>query len=934
MNKYATISLIVFLLFIYSQIDAQFYSAGQERPSTNWRQINTEHFRLIYPDFAEEKAQFFAHKLLWAAENVPKDMGKKVRKINIIMHFESSTSNGMVIWAPRRMEVHATPDQSSYAEDWFEQLSIHEYRHVVQIDYLNQGLTKIIGYIFGEAGTSVVLGAYLPLWYLEGDAVATETALSNTGRGRMADFAMPLKAQLMDIGYYSYDKATMGSYKSYIPNHYTLGYHLVTIGKKKYGRNIWKKTEDFVARNPYYIVPFSHEIYKQSGLRKKDFYNSCMKELEQKWKPPVSTFKAETLSPPNAKYYTSFRYGELLNDSMLFALKTGIDDYSKFVLINIKTKKESKILTPGYSYFDNIEIRDSNIFWIERRYHPRWEQVKYMVVMNYNFRTHKKIQISHRTNYTFVSKNPEKEEIACINIKKNGDNSIVIISLKDNKILYEIDIKEQIKSLAYSSDGGKIYFYKLEKEGFSISALNIKTKQIIQIYKPDFKNKNHIIINDSLMFFVSDKNGNSNIFEYNIKTRTERQITNVRYGVGAISLYKDKLIFDNYTSKGWQIKSINKNDITEVKEKIINPVFYNSYISNSSKSIQNSEEENTELKTKKYKKAAHLLNIHSWGPLAIHTSNQEVNPGLSIMSQNILSDLNINIGYEYILNESVNKYFAEINYNTLFPKISLRSSYQDRKSSYINAAKNEISYSWNETTISTEISQNLNLSKGAFSNFIEIYSGLNYIYLGKNNDTPANFPANKSIQSLSYGLYAGSFYKKTKLDLYPHFGQSINIQYQHSPIGNIRLGSILATEFQLFLPGIAKHHNIRLYFGYQNKHEEKYSYSNIIKLPRGVIGISGTNISSYQLNYDLPLLYPDLSITSIAYIKRIKASIFADYAKSYNTNITTEYSSIGMDLRFDMHLLRSIAPLDLGIRTAYLPNARDYYFQFLFAVNM
>jgi hypothetical protein len=941
---------ILLILGINIPIKAQFYNTGQDRNSTKYKQINTESFRLVYPDFAEEKAQYFANKLKWASKNVSSDLSDHVRKINIIMYFESATSNAMVIWAPRRMEVHSTPDQASYAEDWFEQLALHEYRHVVQIDHLNQGLTKLIGYIFGESGTSVVLGAYLPLWYLEGDAVATETALSNTGRGRMADFAMPLRAQLLENGSYSYDKAYLGSYKDFVPDYYTLGYHLVTIGRGKYGKDFWKNTEDFVARNPYYIVPFSHSIYSQSGMRKNKFYKSCVSELEQKWKYELKSSRPDTLLKPQSRFYTSYRFGQKLSDNNLIVYKTGIGEIGKIVNVVLSTKDEFNIATTAYGNIYNIDVEDSNIFWVEKRRHPRWEKVNYKVVMRYDLRKNKKSQISHKSNYTFVVKNPVKDEISCIEINKKGENNIVIISLDSKKILKKYAINSQIKNLEYSTDGKELFFYKLNDKGFSINKLNIQTEEEATMIAPSFVYRNWISATDSSLLFISDSTGISNIYEYRFSNNSIQQLTNVKYGVGAISTDKKGIIYDDYSASGWQINYLHKDSIHQINNKIETPKFYNSYIIDTNRNIQKTNPPFSEFESKKYSKAAHLLNIHSWGPLAIHASNTEINPGLTISSQNILSNLDINMGYEYILNESVSKYFAEINYTALYPRISLVSSYQDRRSSY-NNSNGLYYYTWNETSLGLQISQGIRLNKGAYSNYFRPLFEYSLQKIGKNDDTPTFIPVGKNIQSLRYGLYAYTYRKRSSLDINPRFGQNINLDIRHTPFGDMNYGYIVAFESNTYLPGIGKHHNLKIYFGYQEKQQySSLAYSDIIRLPRGLDYINNdfyrngrnTKLLSYQFNYQLPLLYPDLSAGSLVYIKRIKANLFADYAKSGDIIVENalgnydifHYLSYGADINFDMHVLRNIAPLDLGLRSGYSPDSGSYFFQFLFSVNL
>ena len=180
--KIKIISILIVILFSYKIACAQYYISGQDPASIKWEQINTENFQVIYPDYYSEKAKEVANIIQYAYEYAAYSLNHKPKKISLILHTETSVSNGMVVWAPKRMEWYTTPPQENYAQDWFEQLAIHETRHFVQVDKLNQGLTKILSILLGEQGTAAVLGLYIPPWFLEGDAVCTETLLSKSGR--------------------------------------------------------------------------------------------------------------------------------------------------------------------------------------------------------------------------------------------------------------------------------------------------------------------------------------------------------------------------------------------------------------------------------------------------------------------------------------------------------------------------------------------------------------------------------------------------------------------------------------------------------------------------------------------------------------------------------------------------------------------------------
>ena len=277
-----TFLLVVFSLFTFPLI-AQYYSTGQDPASTKWRQIKTKKFQLIYPSSFENRSQYVANILEIVAREETKTLSAKVPRIPVIIHSASSKSNGITVWAPKRIEFYSCPPQSNYAEEWLEQLAIHEYRHAVQTSKINQGFTRVLSFVTGEQGIGAVLGLYVPPWFLEGDAVCTETALSNSGRGRTSSFENILRAQLLEKGTYSYDKAVLGSFKDFVPDQYALGYPLVAQARKTYGPQLWNTALDRVARLPFMVVPFSSEIHKITGLYKVRFYKEMLSELTSDW---------------------------------------------------------------------------------------------------------------------------------------------------------------------------------------------------------------------------------------------------------------------------------------------------------------------------------------------------------------------------------------------------------------------------------------------------------------------------------------------------------------------------------------------------------------------------------------------------------------------------------------------------------------------------
>ena len=174
----------LFLIFILSSRGySQYYSTGQDPASIRWRRIKTERYKLIYPAPFEKKAQYLANIMDIICRNETTTLSARVPRIPVILHTQSVTSNGLTVWAPKRIELYPCAPQQTYSEEWLEQLAIHEYRHAIQISKINQGFSKALSYVFGEQITGGILGLYVPTWFLEGDATVTET--SKIGRAHV-----------------------------------------------------------------------------------------------------------------------------------------------------------------------------------------------------------------------------------------------------------------------------------------------------------------------------------------------------------------------------------------------------------------------------------------------------------------------------------------------------------------------------------------------------------------------------------------------------------------------------------------------------------------------------------------------------------------------------------------------------------------------------
>jgi len=262
MYSYPKAVLLFFLLAIVINSSAQQF--GGNPPSLKWKQINTDTNRVIFPDGLQKLANEIAtisHKL-GATQST---LGKKVRKISIVLQNQTTISNGYVGLGPSRSEFYMTPLQNSFelgSLQWHQQLAFHEYRHIQQFNNFRKGISGLFYVLAGELGLSFANNTAIPNWFWEGDAVFQETYVSEQGRGRMPFFFNGYRSVWAAKKNYSWMKLRNGSLRDYIPNHYQLGYLLTAYGREKYGNDIWGKVTDDAVRFRGLFYPMQKAVKK------------------------------------------------------------------------------------------------------------------------------------------------------------------------------------------------------------------------------------------------------------------------------------------------------------------------------------------------------------------------------------------------------------------------------------------------------------------------------------------------------------------------------------------------------------------------------------------------------------------------------------------------------------------------------------------------
>ena len=926
---------------------------------------------MIFPANFEKESQRLTNLLELSFKLTGKTLPSKIHRVPVILHTQSVISNAMVLWAPKRMEYYTCPSQHSYAQEWLEQLAVHEFRHVVQMEKFNQGITKALYYPIGEQAVASILGLYLPLWWLEGDAVCSETGLTKTGRGRNPDFAMEVRAYTLAKKKYSYEKAIFGSYKDYIPDYYKIGYLLVANARNHYGYEMWDKTMNRIARRPYSITPFNKGIKTYTGGGKVKFYKSTMSELDSLWSLQLNQNTYTTFQRINKekKGFANYDNPVYINDSLILVEKAGLDEMGKYIIvskergekipqISLKTHaesaaanvgrfvlidrkgKEKTIFTPGSYYPETLAANDSLIVWSEKTYDPRWDNRNYAVIKKYDLKKHKAVQLTKKSRYFVPALSHDGKTIAVVEHTPVNECYIVLLDACNGKQIKKISAPQNyfLMTPSFSKDDKTIVAVAISGKGKGIITINTETNAVKIILPFDFTEIARPCYYKNYLLFTGAYSGVDNIYAIDKISSSIWQVTSSRLGAYDACVSKDesKLLYSEYTANGFDVAEMPLDPakwkpLKEVKDNSIK--LYEAIEKQEAGNICTQNADSIVFPVKNYRRIPHAINVHSWAPVSINIDKMSLQPGVSIMSQDKLSNTFATIGYAFNTQEQTGKYFAELSYRGLYPIFDLKYENGERADYSVDTAGIKTKYTWHESDLITGFRVPLNLSKGKYLRAIQPQISSTLINISPTALTPDTF-INGAINTLDYRLYFFNILKSSIRDISPRWGQLFDFNYRHTPFNGNNLRSFFSAEAILNFPGLLKHHTIRLYGGYQQKKNYEYVFSDLLPYPHGYTKQSNAELKTGSVDYIFPLFYPDWKIGSLAYFKRFRGDLFFDYAEGLTKNITTYYCSTGIELYTDVHLLRFLAPFNLGVRYIYLPNSGKYQFEGLFAVDL
>ena len=920
--KFLVLFLLVTQSLFATVIEAPFpaYDFSQNPSDIEWRHITTEHFDLIFPADIEEDAQRAAHLLETGYRFVTRSLEVAPHRIPLILQNQSVQSNGFVTLAPRRSEFYVTPavDPELTNTEWVKTLAVHEFRHVVQFQKTRRGFNLWLERLLGQAGQALGLALTTPPWFLEGDAVGMETALTRGGRGRLPLFDRDLRTLLLSGKKFNYDKAHLGSYEDYIPNHYYYGYFYTSWLRNEYGDLFLSKLVDRSAENSYNPLTFYNSVDALTGKSFENFYDNVMSDLVSEWKKRADKLNPTPYEVKNLgkKFgWTNYYYPQVTNKGKIVALKKGLSYIDRFVLIDGKEEKTLFYPAPLITEYP-FKLRNNKLAFVEWEFDPRWGYRDFSRVKVFDVNKRKFILDKRKTKARIAVLDQKGEKLSYVEWDDHQDQSIVVLNKKGKEVIRIPHSKDEvITSLDWLNDRELVFVTKDKMDQKSISKIDIVTRKEELLLEKGISNIGSVAVENGQILYESPESGIDNIFI--LTNEGTRQITSALFGAYAPELKDGKLIYNDYTVNGMNI--VEKTLPWETEQKSADsfyPIYEKFSKSENFRELESSYQKTEKLKSKKYSQFKNAVNLHSWIILAPPLSSTITLVGYS---RDILNKFTLSAGAEYNFNEQTTNGFVGAAWTHLYPVFDLRAGYGSRRQD-IRISGQEVENKWEEGTFEAGVSIPWKYLQGrfthsfvtrAFSRLIKVTNKLSNDRSDLNDGALFSPGAEMSYSFLS---------RMARRDLFPEWGLQLvgRVEEGKDVSGDDQKGSLQSFDSRLYLPGVWHHHSFFHQFAYERQRDNFYQYASYVFYPRGTKSVFLQEFNKYSANYTMPLFYPDYNLSRYIYFKRISLNLFYDELNGRYNSFSYHAASTGWEGIFEMSFVRLMLPISIGVRGSYV----------------
>ncbi|MEJ7662728.1 MAG: hypothetical protein WKG07_25770 [Hymenobacter sp.] len=239
---------------------------------------------------------------------------------------------------------------------------------------------------------------------------------------------------------------------------------------------------------------------------------------------------------------------------------------------------------------------------------------------------------------------------------------------------------------------------------------------------------------------------------------------------------------------------------------------------------------------RRYRPLAHAFRVFSYGVVQSPAGNEV---GVGLRSQDFLSTTQLFTGLSYDQTERTVAATAALSYQGHYPVLDVEATYGGRNATrYFDRAAPLDSLRgtrWQYARLLAGVRLPLVLTH---SNYLQALTlGAYYLHervfnyaptFRSRSETGLNAPLHAVQTYLSYA----SQLKQSARDVAPRGGATLLATYRTTPFGTQLQASQFGGQAAVYLPGLGKHHALRLRGGFQYQQQNQYNFGAVISFPR------------------------------------------------------------------------------------------------------
>lgn len=902
-------------------------SAQQNPPGVHWRRIDAPHFTIVFPQALEREAQRAATLLERVYEPLSKSLASRPERIPVVLNNSSMMSNGFVAWGPRRSQWYAMPgttvDMMGPVE-WYSLLAIHEGRHIVQERAVRSGIVGLLSRLFGDNTTAFFGGAlYFPAWFWEGDAVGMETALTADGRGRQPSFTQRIRALTLDGRRYPYHPAWQGSYRTYYPDWYELGYVLTTYVRRTYGDSTWRRVIARASRNPIAPVALSQALERETGRSLVQLHGDAVRVLDSLWRSrhdSIAETPAQLLTAP-APDYREVTLPQYAADGSVIALYGDLSTTRRLVRIR-DGSMEVLHRTIGLYGELQFQVQGNTVVWSEYEVSPRWGEESYLVVKVLDLASRRVKRLTHRSRYFAPALSPDGARIVAVHFSRSREATLVLLDARTGAELRRIpnDAGHFLVTPSWAPDGRALYVVAIDaSRGNALVRLALDGSRLDTLIPFTHATISRPVATATHVYFGSTRSGIDNIHALALATGAIWQVTSRRLGAmwPGVSPGGDSLTFSDYSVHGYDVAAMALDPSRYVPVSlgaVPIPAFASTLVAQErTGSILDSLPVRT-WESRPFAGWSRLFDFHS---LSLASTSDGVNTGVAFESRNLLNTLGLTIGPTFNVNEGTLALEGGISYAGLPVIADVSGRLGTRASTFSDTLGAQHTYSWRERSAVTRLRLPLTRLNGQIRQSLVTSVALERTSI---SEQPVAFRyenGNGDFNVARYAMTASTVRSAPYRALYP-MGAVFQATYAHTPFGGDYRSHQFSVTSAAYLPGLRPEHALVLEAGREEERPGNYRFASWLRFPRGYDTRYHESLVRGGVTYHFPLFYPDAALGNWLYLRRVQGSVFGDIGRGEARDGTrrADYRSIGSEVTVDVASFGLRASVRLGVRVS------------------